>query len=365
MRTPLQLGTLIAALLVLGEISSMASSVKLAWDPNQEPEVTGYRLYYGVTGGALTNSIDAGNVTTVSVPELQAGQTYNFHVKAYTTEGIESDPSNEVTYTVPVPNTPPNLEVTPTHSVLQGAVLTFSAFAADTDIPAQAIRFSLEGAVPAGATIDPLSGVFTWSTSSEHAPGSYMMTVVATDNGSPNLSATQTISIEVLKPASNSNTYYWLRFEGFANGFVSFTPKGTGKAGQKYIAGAMVTVTATPAEGATFEGWLVNGTSIATNPLILTMTENMLVTPLFAVQPTRLAAGESEAAGGLSMKIQRVGGQPVITVGGEVGAWALESSSDFVNWSEAAWGITSEHLTVSSNGHAFFRVRPNPELWNE
>jgi hypothetical protein len=54
----------------------------------------------------------------------------------------------------------------------------------------------LNGA-PAGAGLDPGSGVFSWTPTDAHAPGSYEVTVQATDSGSPPLNNTFTYTIEV------------------------------------------------------------------------------------------------------------------------------------------------------------------------
>jgi len=80
-----------------------APSVILAWDPSPSTNVAGYRVYYGPAAGNYTDRLDVGNVTTATVPNLQAGVTYYFVVTAYNAAGVESLPSNEVAYTVPAP----------------------------------------------------------------------------------------------------------------------------------------------------------------------------------------------------------------------------------------------------------------------
>ncbi len=77
-------------------------SLRLAWDANVEPNIAGYRLYYGNTSGQYTQSMDVGNVTLATVSGLTEGLTYFFAVTAYNTFGLESDPSNEISYTAPV-----------------------------------------------------------------------------------------------------------------------------------------------------------------------------------------------------------------------------------------------------------------------
>ena len=46
--------------------------------------------------------------------------------------------------------------------------------------------------------MDPESGLFTWTPGSTQVPGTNLVTVRVTDNGVPNLSSTQSFSIEVV-----------------------------------------------------------------------------------------------------------------------------------------------------------------------
>jgi hypothetical protein len=94
-----------------------AQNVTLLWDPpNAESDIAGYRLYYGTASGNYSQSTEVGNATTTTVSNLAVGQTYYFVVTDFNTAGLESLPSNEVSYTaVAVQNNPPtvNLVVTP------------------------------------------------------------------------------------------------------------------------------------------------------------------------------------------------------------------------------------------------------------
>ncbi|MDE2104568.1 MAG: hypothetical protein KGL39_45455 [Patescibacteria group bacterium] len=84
-------------------------AVELAWDPSSDPAVVSYTLYVGssVTNWSLPtvgNSVWASN--------LVYGVTYSFEVTATDLGGLESAPSNEVFYTVPLPKTNVVLVVT-------------------------------------------------------------------------------------------------------------------------------------------------------------------------------------------------------------------------------------------------------------
>ncbi len=86
-------------------------------------------------------------------------------------------------------------------TVTEGALLAFTATATDGDIPANAIAFSLGTGAPTGATIDPGTGAFSWTSS---AAGVYPLTIRATDNGAPPLTASQMIFITVGDPTNRA-----------------------------------------------------------------------------------------------------------------------------------------------------------------
>ncbi len=90
------------ALLAILALTAHASSVvTLVWDPSLDPRVAGYAIWYGTTSGVYPTRVDVGNRTMVTISNLVIGQTYYFVATAYTADGLESPPSNEVGYTVP------------------------------------------------------------------------------------------------------------------------------------------------------------------------------------------------------------------------------------------------------------------------
>ena len=72
-----------------------ADQVTFTWDANTEPDLAGYRCYWGSQPNTYLNFIDVGLQTTCTL-EIQPG-TY-VAATAYDTEGLESDFSNEVFY---------------------------------------------------------------------------------------------------------------------------------------------------------------------------------------------------------------------------------------------------------------------------
>jgi len=87
-----------------------AKAVILAWNPNVETNLAGYKPYYGGASGTYTNTTTLGLVTTSTILGLFSSTTYYFALTAYNTQGQESDFSGEIAYTTPLgTNLPPVL----------------------------------------------------------------------------------------------------------------------------------------------------------------------------------------------------------------------------------------------------------------
>ena len=76
--------------------SSGFGSIRLSWDPNTDPDLAGYKVYYGKSSGTYENSIDVGNVTAYNLSGLTPGITYYVTITAYDTSGNESLYSMEI-----------------------------------------------------------------------------------------------------------------------------------------------------------------------------------------------------------------------------------------------------------------------------
>jgi len=82
--------------------AAYAASVELEWDPNTEPQLAGYKVYWGNSSGNYTNSKNVGNTTFCTITGLDEGKTYYFAATAYDGDGTESGYSDQITYTVPL-----------------------------------------------------------------------------------------------------------------------------------------------------------------------------------------------------------------------------------------------------------------------
>jgi uncharacterized delta-60 repeat protein len=96
-------------------------------------------------------------------------------------------------------NDAPVLTAIGNKSVAELTELTFTATATDAELPAETLTFSLIGA-PSGASINPTTGVFSWTPTETQGPASHTFTVRVTDNGTPNLSDEEQITVVVNTP---------------------------------------------------------------------------------------------------------------------------------------------------------------------
>ena len=135
-------------------------------------------------------------VLVIPSAQVPDGGTYSVLVS----NSAGSVTSGSATLTVnPPPNTPP-VFVAPipntNFSINVGVSLSVTNVATDSDLPPQTLTFSLLSA-PTNATLDASSGIFTWRPVVPQAGTSNLVTVAVTDNGTPNLSATQSFSVIV------------------------------------------------------------------------------------------------------------------------------------------------------------------------
>lgn len=85
--------------------------VTLQWDANPEPQVVGYRAYVGTASGHYDRVFDSHSNVSVRVSPLDPGLIYYFAVSAYTSDGLESPLSDELSYSVSINGT--NIVLTP------------------------------------------------------------------------------------------------------------------------------------------------------------------------------------------------------------------------------------------------------------
>lgn len=90
----------LAAFILFTLPSSNAHSalVSLVWDPSTDPNVAGYRVYYGTSRGSYFWVIDVGKASTCTISNLAEGTVYFIAATGYDSSAIESDFSDKVVY---------------------------------------------------------------------------------------------------------------------------------------------------------------------------------------------------------------------------------------------------------------------------
>jgi len=85
----------LSLLLFTGQIA-YGASINLIWDPNDEADLSGYRIYYGTSSENYDQSIDVGNVTSYKLSGLTKGIIYYVALTSYDTSNNESEKTDEV-----------------------------------------------------------------------------------------------------------------------------------------------------------------------------------------------------------------------------------------------------------------------------
>ena len=130
--------------------------------------------------------------------EAQGPGSYTFSVVVTDNGSSALSDSETITVTVSEVNQAPTLDPIGDQVFVVGPTFTFTATASDPDLPANTLTFSLTDQ-PVGATINPVTGEFTWTpTLLDQLPGVYTFTVWVSDGGSPSLTDSETITVLVL-----------------------------------------------------------------------------------------------------------------------------------------------------------------------
>jgi|GEM_PF-1689160 len=97
-----------------------------------------------------------------------------------------------------LPNQPPVFTATTGLQVHPGDTVSLPITATDPDA-GQSLTYSITSGAPTGATINPSTGVFNWNVPAGELPGAaYTVALSVADNGSPSLSDSETLGINVV-----------------------------------------------------------------------------------------------------------------------------------------------------------------------
>src|SRR5437899_10243933 len=183
---------------LLAPATSSAAQVTLAWDPNTEPDLAGYKLYYGTSSGTYQFSVDVGNLTNYTRSGLLEGRIYYFAATAYNSSLDESGFSNEASKAI-ADVAPPTVSITaPAAGATVLGTMTVSASATD-NVGIVGVQFKLDG-VNLGAEDTTNSYSISWN-STLAANGTHTLTAVARDAaGNTATSAAVSVTVDNTPP---------------------------------------------------------------------------------------------------------------------------------------------------------------------
>jgi len=168
-------------------IAATATDVDVPADPHV------FSLGAGAPAGA---AITAGGIFTWLPTESQGPGSYAITIRVADAGNPVLFDEETITVLVNEVNAAPVLAAIGNQAVDEGSTLTFDANATDDDLPPDTLTFSLLGA-PAGASIDAVTGIFSWMPTEAQGSGNYTFDVVVTDNGAGALSDAETITVTV------------------------------------------------------------------------------------------------------------------------------------------------------------------------
>ena len=166
-----------------------------ASDPNYPAFPLTYSLESAPTGAAINPST---GVVTWATTTSEVGDDESFTVTA--SDNSTPPLTASATFTVSVETVDaPTVEPIPTRGVNIGQTLTVAleSYVSDTNNPPLALTYALGSNPPAGATIDPTTGLMTFTPGSAQATGPVSIPFIVSDNSTPPLTATGTVTVDV------------------------------------------------------------------------------------------------------------------------------------------------------------------------
>jgi len=224
----------------IGQTVNYASPATFSVVATGVPDPTYQWQHAGTNLSGATSS-----TLTIASATLNDGGAYAVVV----TTSAGSVTSSSATLTVnPPPNTAPTFTapISGTNITINvGVNLAVSCTATDSDIPAQTLTYSLLTG-PTNAAVNSSTGNFTWRPTLAQSNSMNTVSVAVTDNGTPNLSATNTFTVTVnpvTAPSTASVTYAGGQFSVSISGQVG--PDYYLQANTNLIGGSWLTVAST------------------------------------------------------------------------------------------------------------------------
>ena len=246
-----------------------SAQVTLAWNPNTEQDLAGYKIYYGTSSNNYTMGVDAGKNVTYTLSGLGNGITYYIASTAYDTEGYESDFSNEVVFNAPPP-------------------CTYSISPVSQSFGQAGGPGTVNITTQSGCNWTAVSNA-SWLviTSNSSVTGNGTVNYSASSNSSASMrTGTLTVAGQSVTVTQSGVPQYTLSITkaGTGSGTVTNNPTGT-----TFNTNTVVTLTATPDANSTFAGWS-GGCTGTSSTCTVTMNANTSVTATFTLKTYTITA---------------------------------------------------------------------------
>lgn len=169
-------------------------------------------------------NLPAANTSTLTIASATADDAGSYAVIVSTPAGNVTSSTATLTVNLPA-NTAPvfTAPITGTNFTINvGVSLAVGCPATDSDAPAQTLTYTLLTA-PSGAAVDAGTGNLTWRPTVAQGGSVNNVTVVVTDNGTPNLSATNSFTVTVnalTTPTTDTTSYAGGQFSASISGQV-------------------------------------------------------------------------------------------------------------------------------------------------
>ena len=145
-----------------------------------DPDLPTNDLAFSVDPGAPAGlGVDANTGVVTWTPALEFEPT-TVEIIVRVSDG-EFESAQTVTIDVLLPPLPPELDTIDDQQVDEGATLTLTAVADDPNFPDDILRYELGDGAPTAASMDPLTGLFSWTPTEIDGPGKHTVTVRVMD----------------------------------------------------------------------------------------------------------------------------------------------------------------------------------------
>jgi hypothetical protein len=189
---------------------SLLTVTNTATDANARDTLT-----YALLVAPVNATIDDNGIIRWTPSEAQGPSTNTFTTVVIDNGSPNMSATNTFVVYVNEVNSTPVLPIQTNRTINELTLLTVTNTATDSDIPANSLTYALIAA-PVNATIDD-NGIIRWTPSEAQGPSANTFTTVVIDNGSPNMSATNTFVVYVnevnsapVLPAQPNRTIYAL-----------------------------------------------------------------------------------------------------------------------------------------------------------